>query len=191
MPSNLPLDTLGKQIAANVTKGDQYADKAEQFYKAAGLYLIEAKERVKKTNALTWSQFLRINCSDLSRQRAHEYIQIADGRTTLAAMRATKNESVQQSRAQKREAADLIAETRPVVHNVVDNRPDYLNEINERPEYDDTPLSSEDLGAELLLAASTLRQYTGDFDWKAIAEGFTKSDIEWIERAIKEIKAYV
>jgi hypothetical protein len=62
---------------------------------------------------------------------------------------------------------------------------------NGQPAYDDTPLTAEDLGVELLLAASTLRHHTGDFDWKAIAEEFTKSDIEWLERAVQEIKAHV
>ena len=84
--SLLPLDTLGGTIKAHITAGDKATDKAEEHYKAAGIHLSEAKERVAHTKGLTWTAFLIKNCSIGSR-RADELISIADGRTSLAEVR--------------------------------------------------------------------------------------------------------
>lgn len=119
MSSGLPIDTLGKQIQAHVTKGDAAKDKAEQHYKAAGLHLAEAKDRIlgpvgpdgsRKRPAgtkggPTWPVFLSKHCK-LSRSRADELIMIGDGRKTVEEVRAAKNASVKKAYANlKAEAA--------------------------------------------------------------------------------------
>lgn len=88
----LPLDTLGATIRAHVSKGDASIEKAEQHYKAAGIHLMEAKERVKRTANLTWPAFLNAHC-DIRRRRADELIAVAEGRTSLAELNDRKNAS--------------------------------------------------------------------------------------------------
>jgi hypothetical protein len=107
--SLLPLDTLGGTIKAHIAAGDKAADKAEEHYKAAGIHLGEAKERVAHTKGLTWSAFLIKNCSIGSR-RADELISIAEGRTTLAEIREKKNESSRAAHAKTRTAAKAFSE---------------------------------------------------------------------------------
>jgi hypothetical protein len=90
--SLVPLDTLGGLAKASIAAGDKSLDKAEQHYKSAGLYLSEAKERVARTKNLTWPGYLIKHCP-IGRRRADELISIADGRTSLAEVRAKKADS--------------------------------------------------------------------------------------------------
>jgi hypothetical protein len=60
--SLLPLDTLGGTIKAHIAAGDKATDKAEEHYKAAGIHLSEAKERVARTKNLTWPAYLGKHC---------------------------------------------------------------------------------------------------------------------------------
>jgi hypothetical protein len=96
--SLVPLDTLAGTIKAHIAAGDKAADKAEQHYKSAGLHLLDAKERVKRTANLTWPAFLHGQCG-VQRSRADELIAIAEGRTTLAEVRERKADSMRRSRA--------------------------------------------------------------------------------------------
>lgn len=91
--SLLPLDTLGGTIKAHIAAGDKASDKAAEHYKAAGIHLSEAKERVARTKGLTWPAFLKKNCSIGSR-RADELIAIGQERTSLVAVRAAKANSM-------------------------------------------------------------------------------------------------
>jgi len=47
----LPFDTLAGQIKSHIAKAEACTEKAEQHYKAAGLHLNEAKERVRRRPA--------------------------------------------------------------------------------------------------------------------------------------------
>lgn len=85
--SLLPLDTLGKTITKHIELGDKATDKAEQHYKAAGIHLAEAKERVARTKNLTWSAYLVKHCQMIGRRQADLYIEMAEGRTSLAEVR--------------------------------------------------------------------------------------------------------
>jgi hypothetical protein len=87
MNSLLPLDTLAETIKARIDAGDKAIDKAGDHYLAAGLLLIEAKERVARTPGLTWSAFVFSMCR-LQRSRADELIAIANGKITLEQVRA-------------------------------------------------------------------------------------------------------
>ncbi|MBB6299423.1 hypothetical protein [Rhizobium leucaenae] len=106
VPALIPLDTLGATIRAHVDKGDASIEKAEQHYKAAGIHLAEAKDRVKQTPGLTWPRFLTEHCQ-IRRARADELIMIADGRTTLADLRMKKAESVRAVRQRQKEDLPL------------------------------------------------------------------------------------
>lgn len=86
LSSLLPLNTLAGTIKAHIAAGDKATSKAEEHYKAAGIHLKEAKERVKRTANLTWPAFLVSQCG-IQRSRANELIQIADGRTSLEEVR--------------------------------------------------------------------------------------------------------
>ncbi|MBB5053049.1 hypothetical protein HNQ36_003040 [Afipia massiliensis] len=64
----------------------------------AGKYLAAAKALVRETSGLTWPQYLESCCSKIGRRRADELIMVAEGRTTLIQLRASKAESVRKSR---------------------------------------------------------------------------------------------
>ena len=117
--SLLPLDTLGGTIKAHITAGDKATDKAEEHYKAAGIHLSEAKERVAHTKGLTWTAFLIKNCSIGSR-RADELISIADGRTSLADVRERARTSMAASRA--KQSAQRCAESSEKTEQKQQNR---------------------------------------------------------------------
>jgi hypothetical protein len=89
--SLVPLDTLGGLAKASIAVGDKSLDKAEQHYKSAGLYLSEAKERVARTKNLTWPGYLIQHCP-IGRRQADLYIEMAEGRTSLAEVRSDGND---------------------------------------------------------------------------------------------------
>jgi hypothetical protein len=82
-----PLSTLAGTIKAHIAAGDKAVGKAEEHYKAAGIHLLEAKERVKRMANLTWPAFLVGQCG-VQRSRADELILIAEGKKTLEEVRA-------------------------------------------------------------------------------------------------------
>ncbi|CAH1649578.1 hypothetical protein [Chelatococcus asaccharovorans] len=108
--SGLPLEALAGTIRAHISAGDKAIDKAEQHYKAAGIHLMEAKERVKQTPGLTWPAYLHSHCQ-LQRRRADELIAIAEGRTTLAEVREKKAASMRETRARRAESAPRGAQS--------------------------------------------------------------------------------
>lgn len=82
--SQLPLPTLCRTIKVLVEKGDHAADKAEQFYIAAGKHLIELKSRCA---AGTFEKTVRAKIG-ISSSTVHRYVSIAKGTKTLADFRA-------------------------------------------------------------------------------------------------------
>lgn len=81
----VPLDTLGKEIKAQIERGDKAAEKAEDHYRSAGMRLIEAKRRVKEERG---SFIAFYEQHGLRRDNVHKCIAIADGRKTLADVRS-------------------------------------------------------------------------------------------------------
>jgi hypothetical protein len=79
--------TLARRVKALVEKGDRAAEKAEQFYKSAGLHIKEIKQKYSEH----WEIIVRDRCG-LGRSRAYELMAIADGRTTLERVRAGATE---------------------------------------------------------------------------------------------------
>jgi hypothetical protein len=87
--------TLVRRIKALIEKGDRAAEKAEQFYKAAGIHIREIKEQSDE-----WETIVREQCG-LGRSRAYELMAIADGKTTLEKVRDRSNRSSKISHAKK------------------------------------------------------------------------------------------
>jgi hypothetical protein len=93
---------IAKTIRVLIRKGDeadakaaQAYSKAEQYYIAAGLHL--KKLQATKPDEVTWKRYVEKYCK-IGIRRAQELIAIADGRTTLEKVRASKAESVRRLR---------------------------------------------------------------------------------------------
>ena len=92
-----PTEALTKTIKVLVEKGDHAKEKAEQFYKAAGLHLITLRQKHEGTWA-EWERLVRKKCG-LGKSRASELMRIAGGHTSVAEVRSAKAESVRKARA--------------------------------------------------------------------------------------------
>jgi hypothetical protein len=103
--SLVPLGTLSGLVKASLAAGDKALDKAEQHYKTAGLYLIEARERLPiEQPGKRFTAYIVGECR-LQTSRAYELIAIAEGRLTVEEIRAKKNESSKAAHAKTRAAA--------------------------------------------------------------------------------------
>ena len=119
MSPRLRTIAIAKTIKILIRKGDDAADKAahargkaEQFYIAAGLHLKKLKAAKPETE--TWEDYVERHCH-IGIRRAQELIAIADGRTTLEKVRASKAESMRRLRAHHSGAPldpEAIAENR-------------------------------------------------------------------------------
>ena len=78
---------LARRVKVLIEKGDRAAEKAEQFYKAAGIHIRQIKEQ----SLDNWETVVREQCN-IGRSRAYELMAIADGKTTLEKVRAGSNE---------------------------------------------------------------------------------------------------
>lgn len=83
-----------KTIKSLIEKAAQAAEKANQFYIAAGQHLKDLKARWPDK----WETVVRDECG-IGRRRTYELIAIADGRTTVEKVRADKADSVRKVRA--------------------------------------------------------------------------------------------
>lgn len=113
----LPIDTLGATVKAHIDRGDAAIEKAEQHYKAAGIHLIDARERLKQTGGMRWSAFLFSHVR-LGSRRARELIALAEGRTTLAEMREQNRSRVASHRERQKDGAALRNADPAVPHQV-------------------------------------------------------------------------
>ena len=93
MTSQLPVTSLCKTIKALVAKGDHAAEKAEQFYTAAGKHLAELKERCPGE----WLQFASEKIG-IGRSRAYELMAIGTGVRTVEQVRETTRRRVEHHR---------------------------------------------------------------------------------------------
>ena len=81
------VSALARRVKVLTEKGDRAAEKAEQFYKAAGIHIRQIKEQ----SLDDWETVVRGQCN-IGRSRAYELMAIADGKTTLEKVRASTNE---------------------------------------------------------------------------------------------------
>jgi hypothetical protein len=96
----LPQAALISRIKAHIAAGDKAASKAEDHYIAAGQHLAT----LKREHAGSWAEWEALLKSKVgvSTGRASELMQIADGRKTLAELRADKNETSKIAHAKER-----------------------------------------------------------------------------------------
>lgn len=80
------LGEISRKIRSLIVAGDKSTCDAEQHYKAAGLYLIEARAKIKCTAGITWIEFLD-TCGGLKKSRAYELISIASNIKSVAEIR--------------------------------------------------------------------------------------------------------
>jgi hypothetical protein len=105
--------TLARRVKALIGKGNRAAEKAEQFYKAAGIHIKEIKEQSED-----WETIVRKRCG-LRRSRAYELMAIADGKTTLEKVRDRSNRSSKISHAKK--SAVQRTEPEPINQRVTES----------------------------------------------------------------------
>jgi hypothetical protein len=124
--------TLTRRIKALIEKGDRAAEKAEQFYKSAGIHIKEIKEQSED-----WETIVRDKCG-LGRSRAYELMAIADGKTTLEKLRERSNTSSRVSHAKKsaeqRTAAPAVARATGSDEIDVDQRREQMAELDQSGE---------------------------------------------------------
>jgi hypothetical protein len=124
------VNLLARKIKVLLEKGDRAADKAQQFYVAAGQHLKELKAQWPNE----WEQIVREQCN-LGRSRAYEIMAIADGRTTVEKIRAVDAEKKRISR----EESKKIRPGRPgqevvsTLSEVADETGSIDDEISDRP----------------------------------------------------------
>jgi hypothetical protein len=92
-------EQLIRTIKAHIAKGDKAKDKAEQHYIAAGQHLktLKAQRDVASGTWTEWEALLKTKIG-IGKSRASELMQIADGRKTVAGVRADTAERTRQAR---------------------------------------------------------------------------------------------
>lgn len=125
----MDLPALGQTAHASIKRGDVSKQRAEDLYRSAGLYLIEAKKRVAKRKDMTWPQYLLKHCN-VGQSRANEIIMIADGRTSLEDVRerardrmadvrrrqkSPERSGASSSKPQRKQTPDPVTEARDTV----------------------------------------------------------------------------
>jgi hypothetical protein len=89
----MTLEQLGAQAYGHYKAGEKNYAKAMEHAKSAGLYLIEARDRVTKSKEMTFAGFLKAHCPDIKKTRAYEFMSVAGGKTTVAEINDRKNAS--------------------------------------------------------------------------------------------------
>jgi hypothetical protein len=94
---------VSKTIKELVAKGDKATKEAEAFYKQAGQKLKWLKQFHKEHSGgeVSWTDFVN-KYTGLKRSRADELIRIAEGQTTLGAVRAKAREGMAATRKRQR-----------------------------------------------------------------------------------------
>jgi hypothetical protein len=110
------LEQLGAEIVARIAAAKKARSKAHDHELAAGLRLIEARD---KTGA-TFPDFLQKFCPDLKKSRAYQLIAIAGGKTTAEAERTKTAERVRKHRAAKAAAPKAAPTDSPLRNGQTD-----------------------------------------------------------------------
>lgn len=167
-----------KAVKALIAKGDQAAEKAEQYYKAAGLHLKTLKEN--KPEGVTWEVFVKEQCG-VSYQRAYQLISIADGRTTLAETREKNKEANQRLRDRQPLSRDRGDPPATGSKALVESEPE--------PEDDDEPADPNSKHAAFLMRTELCLDKMRECEWLygTVPPNFgpkRKSDIARAARAV-------
>jgi hypothetical protein len=100
----IPLDTLGAEIRSRLEAGDKAIGKAEDHYLAAGLRLVEARQRVEAEGG-SFREFLAEH--SIGKSRAYDVMAVAEGKKTFAGIRAKTAERVARHAERSREALSV------------------------------------------------------------------------------------
>jgi hypothetical protein len=100
-------------IKAHISAGDKAQDKAQRHYIAAGQHLKQLKAEHDGHDG-TWAEWeALLKAVDISTGRASELMQLADGRKTLAQLRAEKNETSKAAHAEERSSLNSEEQAGP------------------------------------------------------------------------------
>ena len=102
------LRDLGMRAQVHISKGDKAFGKAEDYYRTAGVHLLDAREHIKRTKEMTWADFL--SAYKISETRARDYIAIANGTKTLDEIRAVAREGMRALRDRRKREAEAAQE---------------------------------------------------------------------------------
>jgi hypothetical protein len=105
---------LIKRIKTCIAKGDHAKEKANQFYTSAGQYLNDLKKMHDGRGGkwAEWEVLVKEKCG-IGKSRASELMQIADKRTTVEEVRASKNETSKIAHQKRRQTSPLISGETP------------------------------------------------------------------------------
>ena len=92
--TKIELETAGKHAKAHLEKAQNYSDKSEEHYKAAGIYLSNAKATLKHGQWLPWLKKYKI-----APRTAREVMQIAADPDALGKIRERQKEAKAKRRA--------------------------------------------------------------------------------------------
>jgi hypothetical protein len=157
----MPLDQIGAQAKAHITAGDKAKEKAEQHYKAAGLYLIAARERVK-SEGKHWVAWLREHVR-VAPSTAYEIIAIADGTKTVEDIKKERRDRDWKRREKQKDASDRFREPR--------KNPDPTTGPT-------TGTEGQDILEEVSKDSDTLSRII------ARLKRLDQTDLEWVEKSI-------
>lgn len=99
--SGLTLEALAADIQARSEAGDRDRKRSDDHYKAAGIHLVEARERVKKLK-LPWAPWVRDNLTKIGISRSYELLAIGEGRKTQDEINQEKNAGQAEKQAVRR-----------------------------------------------------------------------------------------
>ena len=160
---------LARRVKVLIEKGDRATEKAEQFYKAAGIHI----KQIKEQSLDNWETIVREQCN-IGRSRAYELMAIADGKTTLEKVRAGSNERKKVHRAKSESVPERTEPTHATGSAIVDieERRAQMAALDDG----DRPTIT-DLDGRIIRAAGAIRHE---------AMGLTRSDTERFFAAFRD-----
>jgi hypothetical protein len=105
------LQDWGKHIAAHYEKARKYEEKADEHYRSMAHYLAQAQAACDDGG---FAAFRKRFCPNLSKTRAYQLLEIANGKKTIEDIRAGTRERVAKHRAKR--ASDSVTVTEPHDH---------------------------------------------------------------------------
>jgi hypothetical protein len=106
--------TLITEIKSLIAKGDTASDRANEFYKEAGLKLMKLRNQHKsKKLGGTWEEYVKAEFG-LSYHRAWELMRIAQGKSTITKQRERAKQGMRKSRAKTKPLSRYKGSIKPV-----------------------------------------------------------------------------
>jgi len=161
------VSALARRVKVLIEKGDRAAEKAEQFYKAAGIHIRQIKEQ----SLDDWETVVREQCN-IGRSRAYELMAIADGKTTLEKVRAGSNERKRVHRAKSESVPERTEPAHATGSAIVD-----IEERRAQMAALDEPETVDEIDRRATCVTNTIRRHI---------EGLTLGDTERFFEALRD-----